>query len=239
MTVKSAATYIAGVSTDNAPPVPYVPPAQPVPPGDGYFERLAAPLPKEMRRVREPLADGEPETVPESAAEREARRLTARLPAGYVPTSGADLTFDPRIAYELALGLASPKEVFAKYGVEEVAARALIANAIFIGTIKRYKEEVTSTGISFKLKAKIQAEDLLTHSYILATDPEVPAAVRADLIKWTAKMAGLEPSDKDKSGGGGSAGFTLNISFSGSPAPVGGRVIDATDVQVIEERGRT
>lgn len=204
-----------------------MPPAQPVPPGDSYYERLAAPLPEEQRR---PRVEGEMLTVPETAAEREARRLAARLPAGYVPRSGADITFDPRIAYELALGLDKPSAVFAKYNVQEERARSLIANAVFLATIKRYKEEVLATGISFRLKAKMQAEDLLTHSYLLASDPEVPAAVRADLIKWTAKVAGYEPTEKDKGGGGaGGAGFQLNITFAGVPAQatvVGGHTVE-------------
>ena len=55
-------------------------------------------------------------------------------------------------------------------------------------------------------------------------------AVRADLIKWTAKMAGLEPSEKDKGMGGGTgAGFTLNITFAGgaqSPVAVTGRTLE-------------
>ena len=219
-------------------PVPALPTkkAEPVPAGNSYFERLAAPLPREQ----DPAVPGK-FLDSETLSEREARRLSARLPEGYKPTSGADLTFDPRIAYEIALGLASPSEVFQRYGVTERRARELIANPVFVSTITKYKEEVAEGGISFRLKAKIQAEDLLSHSYILATDPEVPAAVRADLIKWTAKMANLEPDTKNKGEGGGGAGFTLNITFAGEPAPA--RIINADitttpveDAQLVEDK---
>lgn len=198
-------------------PVPRLPKAAVVEPGNSYFERLAAPLPPRVEPKTE-VPEGfkiDGETV----QERDARQLAARLPEGYEPESGADLTFDPRIPYVLALGLHKPSEVFAKYGVSDEQARALIANPVFLDTLKRYKDEVTANGISFKLKAKIQAEDLLTHSYVLATNPEVPAAVRADLIKWTAKMAGLEPSDKKGDGGTGGGGFSLKIVFGGSAEP--------------------
>ena len=86
-------------------------------------------------------------------------------------------------------------------------------------------------GLSFKAKARAQAEDLLAHSYDLATDPLCSAAVRADLIKWTAKVAGLEPTTKDteKTGGGG---LVLNISFAGQPA----QSVIATDAVIIDQR---
>lgn len=195
--------------------------AEPLNPTDSFFERLAAPLPFD---ALDPAKPGE------TLAQREARRLSHRMPEGYEPQSGADLTFDPRVPYELALEVTSPSAVFAKYGYTIEQATALIRLPAFIATVKKYRDELASTGVTFRLKAKIQAEDLLTHSYVLATDPEVPAAVRADLIKWTAKMAGLEPSDRDKGGSGG-ATFALNITFAGLPSPavVQGRVIDAED----------
>ena len=185
------------------PAVPNVPVAAPVAEGS-YYEDLA-------RDVRVPDAYGE--MHPENPSAREARRLAERLPAGYKPTSGAELTFDPRIAYEIALGVDQPGAVFEKYGMVEEQATALAANPAFMATVAKYQEEVLASGVSFKLKAKIQAEDLLTHSYLIATDPEAPMSVRADLIKWTARVAGLEP--KEEKGGGAGGGFTLNISFAG------------------------
>jgi hypothetical protein len=195
-----------------------------VPPGDSYFERLAAPL--------KPSDDLDSETP----AQREARRFRARMPEGYIPQSGADLTFDPRIAYEIALGVASPSRVFEKYGVTLEVAQRMIATPHFLATIKKYQEEFAATGVTFRLKAKIQAEDLLTHSYVLATDPEVPAAVRADMIKWTAKMADLEPAEKGKGAGGAvGSGFTLNITLAQVPGPTGSTsVIDVTPTLIGE-----
>jgi hypothetical protein len=207
-------------------------PAAPIEPEDSYFERLAAPLPA-ILVPKEEVPEGH-EREAETAAQRAARRLRSRLPPGYEPKSGADLTFDPRIAYEIALGIATPSEVFTKYGVPLDSARAMIGNEVFLTTLRKYKEEVTASGISFRLKAKIQAEDLLTHSYLMATDPEVPDSVRADLIKWTAKMAGLEPDAKDKSGAH-AGGFQLNIMFAGA-APAAGRVIEAEVVRVEEDK---
>jgi hypothetical protein len=164
---------------------------------------------------------------PETRDERDARRLAERMPGGYVPESAADMTFDPRMAYELALGMSSAAEVVAKYGLSEDRARALLGNPAFIATIKKYQAEIQDGGVGFRLKARIQAEDLLTHSYIIATDPETPASVRADIIKWTARVADLEPRDK-KDVGLGAGGFQLNITFAGDRpgATLTGEVVD-------------
>lgn len=190
------------------PVVPNVPVAI-APESGSYYEDLA-------RVVRVPDESGA--MHPEMPDVREARRLAERLPAGYKPTSGAELTFDPRIAYEIALGVDRPEAIFEKYGLSELSAEKLVLSPAFTATVAKYQEEVLASGVSFKLKAKIQAEDLLTHSYLIATDPEAPMSVRADLIKWTARVAGLEPKEEKGSGAGG--GFTLNISFAGD-RPVG------------------
>ena len=145
-------------------------------------------------------------------------RQAAQLPANYENTGANEMTFDPRLAFELAVGVSNAADVFAKYGVPEADARRFVADPAFLMKIKQYRTEITETGYGFKLKAKIQAETLLTISHSLIHDPETPATVRADLIKWTAKMAGLEPAtDKDGRGGGGGR-FELNISFNGLPA---------------------
>lgn len=153
---------------------------------------------------------------------------SAQLPVGYQKKSAMEMTFDPRLAYELALEMDAPLVVFSKYGFDEDAAREMLLNKPFIATVKKYKEEILESGISFKLKAKIQAEDLLTHSYAMAVDPTTPPAVRADMIKWTAKVAGLEPTpSKDQGTGGGGGQFQLNIQFHGQgPAVITPRVIE-------------
>ena len=144
------------------------------------------------------------------------KRQESRLPADYVAKPAAG--FDPRLAYELALEMDTPTGTFERYGYGIDEATRIMAMPGFIATVRKYRDEIVGTGVSFRLKAKVQAEDLLTHSYEMATDPEVPPAVRADLIKWTAKVANLEPKDKGEGAGAG-AGFTLNISFGGGPAP--------------------
>lgn len=154
-------------------------------------------------------------------------RQQLRMPPGYEASSAE--VFDPRLAYELALEMDAPVNVFAKYGKDEGEAVRLLQYGPFIGQVKKYRDEIVAGGVSFKLKAKVQAEDLLTHSYEMATDPEVPPSVRADLIKWTAAVAGLGPPRdvKGEGGGAGGAEFTLAITFKGA-GPAGASTSNTT-----------
>lgn len=156
------------------------------------------------------------------------QRQQARMPS-LGPVAGTE-PWNPRLPFELALEMAEPLETFEKYGVDKDTAFKLLKTPAFVAKLRGYREEIVSKGISFRLKAKVQAEALLQHSWDLATDPETPATVRADLIKWTAAVAELGPPKEVPNGGGGGAGggFTLNITFTG-PASAGTKqAIDVT-----------
>lgn len=146
--------------------------------------------------------------------------------------------FDPRLPYELALEMDEPGATFAKYGYTQDESVALLRRKDFVSTLKRYRNEIVASGAGFKLKAKVQAEALLADSYQIATDPEAPPSVRADLIKWTAAVAGFgPPKEQTREGGGGGAGggFALNITFTGpAPAGVAATAIDVTPTRVEE-----
>jgi hypothetical protein len=156
------------------------------------------------------------------------QRQQTRMPLR--PTGPLAEAWDPRLPYELALEMAEPLEVFSKFGIEKDDAIVLLQNPVFVAKLRGYRAEIVAKGTSFRLKAKVQAEDLLTHSYDMATDPETPPSVRADLIKWTAAVAELGPPKeiaKDGGGGGAGGGFTLNITFTGT-SPAGTPAIDVT-----------
>ena len=66
--------------------------------------------------------------------------------------------------------------------------------------------------MTFKVKARAQAEELLTTSWTLIHSPDVSAAVKADLIKSTVKWGGLEPkNDVLTEGGSGGVKITINL----------------------------
>lgn len=156
------------------------------------------------------------EPQPRETYEERAERRLESIPSVYK-------TQHERLAFELAL--APPEDaggIFAGHGFTQDQSIALLSDATFARLLERVTKEVKDQGLSFRAKARVMAEDLLQHSYSLATDPEVSAAVRLDAIKSTVKWAGLEPKEKDGAGTGG-GGLTLNISFAGqSPQKIVG-----------------
>lgn len=136
--------------------------------------------------------------------QRQQARLAA-LPAVYK-------TQHERLAVELALKLDDSETIFARHGYSPSMALELIESPAFSALLAKAVQEVRESGMSFRAKARVMAEDLLQHGYEIATDEHASAAVRADLIQWMARVADLEPAPK-KDGGAGAAGGGLHLSI--------------------------
>ena len=99
---------------------------------------------------------------------------------------------------------------------------------IFLKKVTSYRDEIKEKGMTFKLKARAQAEELLTTSWSLIHSPDTSAVVKADLIKSTVKWGGLEPKgDVTTEGAGGGVKITINLGGQEHPATV----IDAEAVE--------
>ena len=84
---------------------------------------------------------------------------------------------------------------------------------VFLKKVGELRGEIRANGMTFKLKARAQAEELLTTSWTLIHSPDVSAAVKADLIKSTVKWGGLEPKTHDGFDGGSSSGVSITINL--------------------------
>lgn len=145
------------------------------------------------------------------------KRQVARMSQSNLEKQGTIVAWDPRLALDIVLaGAEKAMEVFDRYKIDKAVAVELLQNPVFLKQLERYKAEVETSGLSFRGKARILAEDLLPHGYEIATDPAYPAAVRADMIQWFTKIADLEPKKDDPKGGGGGGGFSLQILFAGA-----------------------
>ena len=138
-----------------------------------------------------------------------------------------------RLALDVALTLEGSgetlQEVMVRHQIDADAILAFNADPIFLKKVEIYRVEVRDKGMTFKLKARAQAEELLTTSYLLIHDPAVSPAVKADLIKSTVKWAGLEPKDTVQDmGGGGGVRITINLGSS----PQDARTIEATTTEI-------
>lgn len=129
------------------------------------------------------------------------------------PTS---LVWPPTLPIELALKTASPEEIRQEYGYSPAEWAALPQNPVFMKELAGACELVRQEGMSFKLKAKLIAEENLKQVWKMVHDTggEVPPAVKGKLIELTARWAGFDPRTNGEDGQGGPVqANTLNISI--------------------------
>lgn len=121
----------------------------------------------------------------------------------------ASIGWPPTLPVEIALKTASMNDIRDAYGYTSEEWARLKDDPSFLADLAAAVQMVKKEGMSFKLKARLQAEELLKTSWRLIHAPadEVPSSVKADLVKATMRWAGY---DNKENGTGGSAN-NLNI----------------------------
>ena len=141
--------------------------------------------------------------------------------------------WNDRLAFDVALTLEGSgdtlQEVITRHRISANDILTFNADPIFLKKVEGYRTEVREKGLTFKLKARAQAEELLTPSWLLIHDPAVSPAVKADLIKSTVKWAGLEPKDAGPQDNG-TGGVKITINLGSDPRDA--RTIEATTVDI-------
>jgi hypothetical protein len=135
------------------------------------------------------------------------------------------MEWNDRIALDLALVLereCSIEELLEDHKLEKSDIRAFMLDKVFKTRVEHFRREIATEGLGFRMKARVQAEELLTTSWGMIHDPVVSPNVRADLIKSTVKWAGLEPKPDalEGGGGGGGAGVRININLGNADKPL-------------------
>lgn len=123
--------------------------------------------------------------------------LPAEKQLSPMPDDPAKTIYPEGLALELVLEVATPAEILDSYGLTNETFIRIAKNPTFIKEYKLLKQQAKQEGWSFKMRAQAQAEGLLATSWRLIHDKATPAAVKADLIKHTTKVAGYEPSTKE------------------------------------------
>lgn len=133
---------------------------------------------------------------------------TTRTPRTYL-----DLTWHPRMVFDIALGLDTTEEILERYDVGAQEYEQLCAHPEFRRELAAQMADIKQNGAGFRAKAKVQAEMYLAEVHRIVTDPETPTTVQMDAIKNVVKWADLEPKDKSKDGDKTGAQFNIQINF--------------------------
>lgn len=112
------------------------------------------------------------------------------------PSDPARLGWPATLPIEVAMKESTPKELCADYGLTRDDWNRLRATPGFVNEVAACVEMLKKEGMSFKLKAQLQAEALLKTSWKIIHTKDAPAQVKADLIKSTMKWAGYDTTEK-------------------------------------------
>lgn len=138
--------------------------------------------------------------------------------------------WNDRLAFDVALMLEGSgealNEILDRHNRTVADITQYNADATFNRQVESYREDIRDKGLTFRVKARAQAEELLTTSWVMIHDEDVSPSVKADLIKSTVKWAGLEVKGTEDSGSGG-AGVSITINLGDKNDPKDARVINA------------
>lgn len=138
----------------------------------------------------------------------------ARSVTPIAPSDPARLGYPPTFPIEIALRTSSTRAICEAYGIDEDEWELLRHDPLFLADLGRAMKLVAEEGMSFKLKAKLQAEELLKTSWRTIHDIGTPPNVKADLIKATMRWAEYDTPPAREGAGGAQAGqFAINIQF--------------------------
>jgi hypothetical protein len=128
------------------------------------------------------------------------------------PHDPALLGFPPMLPIELAMRVAPVKDICEAYGLSKEEFIEITKDAVFAKAYENACDELKKDGMSFRIKAKLQAEELLKKSWSMIHSDHTPSNIKADLIKSTIRWAGYEPKGDNNAGGVGNA-FQININL--------------------------
>lgn len=125
----------------------------------------------------------------------------------------ASLPYPPTLPVEIALRQASVKVICEAYGIDQVEWDRLRHDPLFQQDVKSWVEELKKDGMSFKMKARLQSEELLKTTWKMIHDEsgDVPPNVKADLAKFTIRAAGLDGSKDQMAVANATAALQINL----------------------------
>lgn len=139
-----------------------------------------------------------------------------QLPSLYDPDRRDPSTiglYPPTLPIEVALHETPLPELQAEYGLSDEEWAALPGNPQFIADLKAASDMLKKEGMSFRIKARLQADELLKRSWkLIHSSPDlVPPSVQADLIKSTMRWAGYD--NKESAGASQANAFNIQINL--------------------------
>jgi hypothetical protein len=143
-------------------------------------------------------------------------------PPPFLPFSGRDqeeylpvAPWPPQFTFDLALGLEDLDVLLDRYALTPLEYEVMQMSSGFRRELSDHMREIKENGVSFKHKARVQAEAYLEEVHVIVTDSDVSASTRLDAIKSVVRWAGLEPKEDTSAKDNATNAFQININLNG------------------------
>ncbi len=127
------------------------------------------------------------------------------------PDDPATLGYPATLPVEVAMRTSTVQNICEAYHLSKDDWDALRRNPLFVADVIAASEALKKDGMSFKMKAKLQAEEILKTSWTMIQHQDTPANVRADLIKATVRWAGYDADPKGATGVGNNVKIVIDL----------------------------
>jgi hypothetical protein len=131
------------------------------------------------------------------------------VPSFLVPKTPAP--WPNRLSFDVAMGTYDEKQLCDAYEITIEDFDRLRCYPPFRREVVEHKQNIKETGVTFKTKAKMQAEEYLDNLDALILGIDTPPSVKLAAIQSVVKWAGLEPKPETVTQQGGGPSVTINI----------------------------
>ena len=142
------------------------------------------------------------------------------------PIDALPVLWQSSLVMDVAMGV--PEDTICEaYDLQYPQLVAITEDPAFLLRLGKVAEDLKKHGASFRMKAQMQAEELLNTSFTMIHDTDIDPKVRGKLIADTIRWAGYDNS-KEAQGEVG-PGISINIDLGNATKMVEGRVFDHED----------
>lgn len=116
-----------------------------------------------------------------------------------------------KMVLEISLGIREPADVAVEYGFSEDQWEELKVLPSFVKQVEEKKLELRVSGVTFKMKSAIAAEDIMADVYSKAKESNSSFHTQLESLKFFAKAAGFESPPKVEAAAGAAFSITINL----------------------------
>lgn len=138
----------------------------------------------------------------------------ARLPPAFThPVStqpGDTFGLPPQCLHDVAAEIDELPTIAKRWDIPLQRLNQLLSTPSIKLQVEQKRAEMKASGVTFRMKAEVLAEDIMLEAYHAAKDAEASNAFKLETAKWLTKIADREPKQNTMAPG---TGFSLQINI--------------------------